>query len=111
MVSLVKYFKENSRKKFLILPLLFAGISGFYFWQKRIPKAPTYAEVYRLVPEKISQSAIIKITLPSGIDKSFAKKHIKFEPEIRGNWEDDSQSFILDKLFGFVFANSEKNII
>jgi len=70
----------------LIVIVVIAG--GFYFWQKGMPKVPkpAYSQTYRLVPEKISQSAAITINLPPKVDKSFAQKNIKFDPEITGEW-------------------------
>ena len=71
----------------LILAIGIAAL-GFYFWQKKavqIPK-PAYTQAYRLVQEKISQSAIIAITLPPKIDKLSAKSNIEFTPEIKGDW-------------------------
>lgn len=87
-LNLKSFFQKILKKKVLILIFLiiFGGISGFCFLKKRAQKFPSYVETYRLVPEKISQSAIIKITLPPGFDKTFAKNHIKFEPEIKGKW-------------------------
>lgn len=70
----------------LIAIVVIAG--GFYFWQKGIFRVvkPSYSQTYRLVLEKISQSATIQINLPPNIDKSFAKNNIKFNPEIEGEW-------------------------
>jgi len=44
-------------------------------------------DVYRLVPEKISQSADIRILLPASVDPDRAQKNIKFDPEIHGKWQ------------------------
>ena len=79
---------------------------GFYFWQTRAPKIPSYTQTYRLVPEKISKSAAIKINLPPNIDKSFAQKNIKFEPEIKGKWVSEGKNFSFNKIFDFVLAAS-----
>ena len=84
----LKIFKSNFLK-FLFLLLFFGAILviAFYFWQKA-PKEfkPLYTQTYRLVPEKISQSSSIIISLPEGIDKEEAQKRIKFKPEIKGRW-------------------------
>ena len=83
-------FKKFLKPETAILLILAIGIAalGFYFWQKKavqIPK-PAYTQAYRLVQEKISQSAIIAITLPPKIDKLSAKSNIEFTPEIKGDW-------------------------
>ncbi len=51
-----------------------------------------YGDVYRLVPEKVSQSAVIRISLPRGVDKELAKNNITFEPKIEGKWLDDKKT-------------------
>lgn len=63
----------------------------FYFtFQKKVPllslEKPERSLGYRLVNEKISQSAPIKIFLPPNIDENYAIKNIIFEPQIDGNW-------------------------
>ena len=79
-------------KKLIILGLLviigISAIGGFYFWKKRTQKyiKPTYRQVYRLVNEKISQSAPIVIYLPRKMNKQVAQKSIKFDPQIEGKW-------------------------
>ena len=69
----------------LIAIVVIAG--GFYFWQKRqqIFK-PAYSQIYRLVNEKISQSASIVVYLPADISREFAQQNVKFSPEIEGEW-------------------------
>ncbi|MBU3918964.1 Ig-like domain-containing protein [Patescibacteria group bacterium] len=60
------------------------GVYFFFFYSREAE--PEYSEVYRLVPEKISQSAVIRIYLPPSISPEFAKNNIKFSPEIKGDW-------------------------
>jgi len=94
--SLQKISKKKIYIPILILILILAGISSFYFWQKGIPKIPrpVYAQGYRLVEEKISQSAAIRIYLPPGISEEEAKGNIRFYPEIKGTWlETKKQTF------------------
>ena len=79
------------RLRNVIIFILIIGIVflGFYFWQKmRAPADPGYIYGYRLVNEKISQSAFIVINLPHEIDKSVAQNNVKFDPEIKGIWLD-----------------------
>jgi hypothetical protein len=98
-----KIKKFLTLRDFIFLILLLGMISlGFYFWQKRAPKIPSYIETYRLVPEKISQSAQIRISLPPKVDREFAKQHIKVEPEIKGNWIEEKS--VLNKILDFAFA-------
>lgn len=91
---------KNLFSALLLIVLVFAG---FYFFQRGKEKLPL-AEGYRLVPEKISQSAKIPIFLPPGIDKEDAKKKIKFEPEIKGKW-------VRERNFFTVFAKNNQNVI
>jgi len=103
MKEKIKKFLKS--RNFIFLILLLGMISlGFYFWQKRAPKIPSYTQTYRLVPEKISQSAAIEINLPPNIDKVFAQKNIKFEPEIKGKWVNEGKNFSFNKIFNFVLA-------
>lgn len=82
--------EKPKSKKLMILGLvviiaIVAG--GFYFWQKTAKEVKIeYSQVYRLVNEKISQSAAIVIYLPASIDKATAQKNVKFNPEIEGKW-------------------------
>lgn len=86
------YVRNLKKKKllFIIIPLLIilligAGFGVFYFLNKA-SRRPSYQSVYRLVNEKISQSAAIVIYLPKIIDKESAQKSVKFDPEIKGQW-------------------------
>ena len=89
-----EYFKRASKRKKIILILAALVIiaivfGGFYFWYKRGGMLkPAYSQIYRLVNEKVSQSAAIVIFLPSSIniDKETAQKNVKFDPEIEGKW-------------------------
>jgi len=91
MLSL-HYFKQALTKKkiiqvIIILIIIAIVFGGFYFWQTKVRiTKPAYSQIYRLVNEKISQSAAITIYLPDSVDKNFAQKNIKFYPEIKGKW-------------------------
>jgi len=81
--------KISGQKKsilwFLIIAITITAIvGGFYFWQKEAK--PSYIQGYRLVNEKISQSAAIVIHLPKVIEKSIVQQNIQFYPEIEGKW-------------------------
>jgi uncharacterized protein YfaS (alpha-2-macroglobulin family) len=108
MKEKIKKFLKPRNFIFLILLLVMVSL-GFYFWQKRAPKIPFYIEYYRLVPEKISQSAQIRINLPPKVNKEFAKQHIKFEPEIKGKWIE--QKSVLNKILDFAFAAENSNYL
>lgn len=62
---------------------------------------------YRLVPEKISKSANIRISLPANVDIEEIEKIVNFHPSIKGQWMKESGSF-LNK---YVFAESGDQII
>lgn len=83
-----KQLKTKSKLKLLVLVILItAVIAGFYFWQKepRVTRPP-YIRGYRLVNEKISQSAPIVIHLPKKMDKKVAQNKVKFYPQLEGEW-------------------------
>jgi len=90
-------FKNLSRSQkivvFLAIAALVIGSSYFLFTRKQVPKyiRPSYVQGYRLVNEKISQSANIVIHLPPGIDKEKAKQNLTFYPEIKGRWLKSNQ--------------------
>ncbi len=72
----------------ILAGILIVFVFGVCFWQSFQSQGPAFLKAYRLVPEKISQSADIPVYLPEGVDKSFAKSHIKFFPEIKGEWRE-----------------------
>lgn len=68
-------------------------ILGFYFWQKTQREIkPSYIYGYRLVNEKISQSAPIIIHLPYEMDKSTAQASVEFDPRTEGQWLDSKNA-------------------
>jgi uncharacterized protein YfaS (alpha-2-macroglobulin family) len=78
-------------KTFIGLFVIAAVVAGVFLFKSNftlqvlpINYAP---DVYRLVPEKISQSAEIRILLPASIDPVLAQRNIKFNPEINGSWQ------------------------
>jgi len=74
----------------LVLALILAG--AYYFISKQ--KAPTsvgYTQVWRLVDEKISKSAAIKIYIPKGLSAQQVKDGAAFDPKIDGAWVDQNQ--------------------
>jgi len=85
---------------FLIVAMVAVGTVGFYIWQKGESEAPrpSYIQGYRLINEKISQSAAIIISLPEGIEKAIAQKNISFFPEVEGKWlKSDNEGEIVFK--------------
>lgn len=46
-----------------------------------------FTNVYSFVPEKVSQSAPIRVKLPAGVHASTAAQYITFDPEIDGTWQ------------------------
>ena len=78
---------------FTLLALIGLGVAGFLFWQWQFGggEKPAYTQTYRLVPEKVSQSAAIPVSLPPGTDRETARENISFEPAIEGEWVDQPQ--------------------
>ena len=97
--------KDNIRSKkailpFLIVVVIITAIGGFYFWKNRTAEItrPDYIKGYRLVNEKISQSAAISIYLPEGIKKAVGENNVEFYPEVDGEWlKSDSDEVIVFK--------------
>ena len=79
----------------ILLGVIFLTIMviGLYFFVGRFSTSSlSYSDTYRLVSEKISQSAGIRISLPKGVDKELAKRGIVFEPQIEGRWVDEKST-------------------
>ena len=80
-------------KKLLGLFIVLLIIAVLYVFTGGQPgKNSSYSENYRLVPEKISQSAAIKISLPKGVDKKTAEKAVTFDPQIKGAWVNEKST-------------------
>ena len=110
-----KIRKLLKSRNFIAFVLIFVMVGiGFYFRQKLISgvKKPVYTETYRLVPEKISQSAAIRVNLPPNISPSSAKNNIKFSPQIEGFWvaEKQAKPLALSRFFAFAAANKESAV-
>ena len=90
-----KTFPKILRLRNIILGVFFLLliIFGLYFLTGSKPgQNISYSESYRLVPEKISQSAAIRISLPKGTDKQMAEKGTTFDPQIKGTWADEKSA-------------------
>ncbi|MDD5639248.1 MAG: MG2 domain-containing protein [Candidatus Pacebacteria bacterium] len=89
-------------KKIIILFGTILGVFLFFYILSYIDIGKNDAVArYRLVPEKISQSATIKISIPSGIDINDIKNKITFNPKISGNWMTEQSN-----VFSFAFADN-----
>ena len=64
----------------------------YFLFIKSPIKNVDYSDAYRLVPEKISKSAVIRISLPQGADKETAEKGVTFDPKIEGTWVQEKSS-------------------
>lgn len=80
--------------KYIIISILAVciaagAIAGVYFFTKKAGdnvSSQTFKEAYRLVSEKISQSASIKIFLPTQVNAAYAQANIEISPKIDGVW-------------------------
>src|SRR3989338_2562020 len=78
------------KKKHLILGVIIILLAAFdiYFLSGKpfgfVGKS--YSEVYSLVPDKISQSAAIVVSLPPKVPVEGAEKLVSFEPPFEGKW-------------------------
>jgi uncharacterized protein YfaS (alpha-2-macroglobulin family) len=71
--------------------LLMLGGVAWLLQQQSEPVQPVkeFSKVYSLVPEKLSQSAAIPVSLPAGVTEAEAKQAISFTPEVSGGWAPD----------------------
>lgn len=71
----------------LVLLVVFGGMLGFgALFDLQTETARQYGSTYSLVPERISKSAPIVITLPTGVVLEDASSHVTFDPAIDGVW-------------------------
>jgi len=78
----------------IILTLCGAGFiivimlaSYFFIPRNTLPGHPSeFAQTWRLVPEKISKSAAVRVYAPAGMTSRELMQQIKFNPEIDGHW-------------------------
>ncbi len=68
--------------------LILSGVLGYQFLRQPEIVVPVkqFTNVYSFVPEKISKSAEIPISIPTGIDEAAARGGITFSPEVKGEW-------------------------
>lgn len=72
----------------LILAIvLLAGSVFFYHTKEKHVAVKQFTNVYSFVPEKISKSAYIPVSVPEGIDEETARNSITFSPEVKGTWQ------------------------
>ena len=58
-------------------------------YQERHVAVKQFTNVYSFVPEKISKSAAIPISLPTGVEEDVARTNISFSPEVEGDWQSE----------------------
>ncbi len=90
MMQCKQWFQNHARIFYgvllLILLVVLASIAYIYR-PTEVPQAvKQFTNVYSFVPEKISKSAFIPITLPKGVNKTEAQSAITFSPELKGSW-------------------------
>jgi hypothetical protein len=98
-------FSRSKVMAFSLAALLILG-SFFVFWTRSSKQ--DVALQYRLVSEKISISAPIKIYLPKGTDVELAKQNAVFDPKIEGQWIEEEKGI---SSFFNVFASEEETDI
>ncbi len=70
---------------------VFVGLA-FYFYSTHTESTPPkhFANIYTFVPEKISMSAMIPLSLPKGISEAEAIQKVVFSPALKGEWIEDA---------------------
>lgn len=91
----------------LAVALVFAG--GYFFMTKKAagPVTTEFSRAWRLVPEKVSKSAAIRISLPKGMTRDDLIASAQFDPKIEGNWVDGSKSGF--NFVGVAYGQSAQN--
>ncbi len=77
------------------LLLLLTIVAVLYFVRGSQEPVMQFTQVYSFVPEKVSASAPIQITLPDGITEEVAKTAITFSPRLTGAWQEESVDGVL----------------
>lgn len=74
----------------LVLLIVVVGLVWSQFQSaERHVAVKQFTNVYAFVPEKVSKSAPIRISVPAGVDEATAKASITFSPEVNGTWEEE----------------------
>ena len=81
-----------------IVGLIILGLGFIFFprWGSFISKKSPFDNSFsllRMVPEKVSISAAIRVNLPKGMSFSEAKNNISFDPPLQGSWGKGEISF------------------
>ena len=88
-VNFEKFLSFLKRRNTIIaLLVIVAIIGGIYAFsgEKNYRPDISYSRNYRLVPEELSKSAPIVISLPKDTDVEQAKSATVFNPKIEGDW-------------------------
>ena len=91
--SKFKSFAVTKHAK-IILVVGLVLLIGLYFLLGREAEhvaIKQFTNVYSFVPEKISKSAVIPISVPEGVGDELAMTSITFSPEITGSWQSDDE--------------------
>ena len=89
----------------VVLLFVIVALGGSAWYSKHTHTAvKQYTKVYSFVPEKISTSAMIPLSLPEGVNSADAQKGITFSPDIKGSWESEGH-------VGFVVFHPEKPLV
>ncbi len=71
----------------LVILVITLHLTGFFSTSREFTELPRqFTKVYSFVPEKLSESAPVPISLPETVVEDVAKGAITFFPEIRGSW-------------------------
>ena len=106
----VNVWAKRIKRIFLGVLIFILAVGGIYYLSSvSVKNKIPYGQAYRLVNEKISQSASIVIYLPKDVNKEAAKNNIKFDPGIEGSWADGNKIGWLG--IGKVFAAPSDNYI
>jgi uncharacterized protein YfaS (alpha-2-macroglobulin family) len=83
----------TKRTKIILVIILMALIGSYFLFGREAEHVAIkqFTNVYSFVPEKISKSAVIPISVPEGVGDELAMTSITFSPEIAGFWQSDDE--------------------
>lgn len=88
-------FGPSFKRTVAVIAVLIIILAGSYYLANRSGRENVrFAESYRLVAEKISRSAAIRINFPPGLDAETVKSAVSFDPPIEGAWVEEKSVFL-----------------
>ncbi|MBP6881471.1 MAG: Ig-like domain-containing protein [Candidatus Pacebacteria bacterium] len=94
----LRLFLSQHKKHFIFGALVILIVGSLLLFGKKEEHVAVkqFTNVYSFVPEKISKSAVIPISVPEGVSEDIARASITFSPELEGDWTiEETESLIV----------------